>query len=272
VGIASKPALVLVAASDDDRRTRTVELIEASGHRVLEALDGLHALAAATRYLPDLTIADALLPRLAGAELLARLQHNPDTADIPLLVFGDAGPHGCRDTPVLRSLASDDDLLREMRLVLARRTANSAATVTLRRAIADIRATAGDAGEDDPISARARAHQLANGVEEAMISVLVADDDARYVEANAAICALSGYSRDELLAMTVWDLTPEDRAGYDRRMWERFRRDGRFEGSYRIRRRTGETVTIRCASSANVVPGLHVSTMAPPRLLEAIRS
>jgi PAS domain-containing protein len=72
--------------------------------------------------------------------------------------------------------------------------------------------------------------------------------------------------------MTVWDLTPDDRAGYDRRMWERFKRDGRFEGSYRIRRRTGETVTIRCASSANVVPGLHVSTMAPPRLLEAIRS
>jgi hypothetical protein len=55
-------------------------------------------------------------------------------------------------------------------------------------------------------------------------------------------------------------------------LWERFIRDGRFEGSYRIRRRTGETVTIRCAASANVSPGLHVSALAPARLLEVIRS
>jgi PAS domain S-box-containing protein len=102
--------------------------------------------------------------------------------------------------------------------------------------------------------------------------LLIADDDARDVEANAAICALSGYSRDELLEMSVVDLTLENRTKQDRRMWERFRRDGRFEGSYRIRRRTGEAVTIRCAASANVAPGLHVSTLAPVRLLDAIRS
>src|SRR3954453_23389868 len=66
--------------------------------------------------------------------------------------------------------------------------------------------------------------------------------------------------------------TPEQRAPQDRRLWERFIRDGRFEGSYRIRRRTVETVTIRCAASANVSPGLHVSALAPARLLEVIRS
>jgi PAS domain S-box-containing protein len=133
----------------------------------------------------------------------------------------------------------------------------------------DVRACADD---DSAAASRMRARQMANGVEESMISVLIADDDAPYAEANAAICALTGYSRAELLAMTIGDLTPEHRVGHDRRLWERFKRAGRSEGSYRIRRRSGESATIRCASSANVAPGLHVATLAPPRLLEVIRS
>jgi PAS domain S-box-containing protein len=102
--------------------------------------------------------------------------------------------------------------------------------------------------------------------------VLVADDSARYVEANTAICALTGYSREQLLQMSIWDLSAADVVQRGQRAWKRFLRDGRFEGSYRIRRSTGEYITIRCSSAANVVPGLHVSTMAPLRLLHVLRT
>lgn len=40
---------------------------ERAGHRVLEAVDGAHAVTAATRYVPDLLIADAVLPHLDTA-------------------------------------------------------------------------------------------------------------------------------------------------------------------------------------------------------------
>jgi PAS domain S-box-containing protein len=267
-----RSALVLVASSDTVRRAAIVAAAEQAGHRVLEAVDGLHAVTAAKRYVPDLLIADAVLPQLDGPQVATSLAENPDTADVSIvLVEGSAAPETSDVTGVVVT-ESIADVTREMARLRSRRTVVSDGIVTLRRALADVRASAGDHDDGDGGGIRVRARQIANSVEESMISVLVADDEARYVEANAAACALSGYSRDELLALTIWDLTPEQRVPQDRRLWDRFLRDGRFEGSYRIRRRTGETVTIRCAASANISPGLHVSALAPARLLEVIRS
>jgi len=139
----------------------------------------------------------------------------------------------------------------------------------LRRVLADIRANASEAADAATLSDRAR--QIASGTDESIISVLVADDNARYVEANAAVCALSGYTREQLLEMSIWDLSADEVIARGQRAWKRFLRDGRFEGNYRIKRSTGEHVTIQCSSAANVVPGLHVSTMASARLLHVLR-
>ena len=38
---------------------------------------------------------------------------------------------------------------------------------------------------------------------------LVADDRGRYIDCNAAACELVGYGREEILRMSVWDLTPQ---------------------------------------------------------------
>ena len=262
---------MLVASNDNARRAETVRAAEQNGYRVLEALDGLQAVTTATRYIPDLLIADVVLPQLDGMQLATTLKENPDTSDVVTILVGKL--EATTDVPDLQSVigASTKDIADMMATLLSRRTTASDGIVTLRRALADVRASANGPAVDGT-TALVRARQIANSVEELMISVLVADDDARYVEANAAACALSGYSREELLSMTIWDLTPEQRVPRDRRLWDRFKRDGRFEGSYRIRRRTGETVTIRCAASANVSPGLHVSALAPARLLEVIRS
>jgi PAS domain S-box-containing protein len=268
-----RSALVLVASSDNLRRAAIVRGAEQSGHRVLEAVDGLQAVTAATRYIPDLLIADAVLPQLDGTQVATTLKENPDTTDVVTILVGEIAAARDVADPSWAIVESTKDVANMMATLLSRRTTASDGIVTLRRALADVRASANDpAGDGDGATTLVRARQIANSVEELMISVLVADDDARYVEANAAACALSGYSREELLAMTIWDLTPEQRVPRDRRLWDRFKRDGRFEGSYRIRRRTGETVTIRCAASANVSPGLHVSALAPARLLEVIRS
>jgi PAS domain S-box-containing protein len=39
-------------------------------------------------------------------------------------------------------------------------------------------------------------------------AVLVADDDRRYVDANAAACALLGCSREQILSLKVEDVMP----------------------------------------------------------------
>src|SRR5262245_10868620 len=141
----------------------------------------------------------------------------------------------------------------------------------LRRALADIRARAQDTS-DAAATLSERARQITSTSDESMISVLIADDNARYVEANAAICALSGYSREQLLEMSIWDLSADEVIERGQRAWKKFLRYGWFEGAYRIRRSTGENVTIHCSSAANVLPGLHVATMASAKLLHVLRT
>ena len=266
-----RSALVLVAATCEGKRSRWVDAIEQMGHRVFEAIDGVHALALATRHVPDIIVADIVLAKLDGVQLVSRVASNRDLRDIPTILIGDSASDLQSHDEAHPVVRSDDDLVPHVCRIIGGRTAHTENLRTLRRALADIRAAAQD-GCDDAATLRDRARHIATGTDQAMISVLVANDDARYVEANSAICALTGYSRDELLEMSIWDLSAEEVVERGQRAWKRFLREGRFEGSYRIRRSTGEHVTIRCSSAANVVPGLHVSTMAPPKLLHALRT
>jgi PAS domain S-box-containing protein len=91
------------------------------------------------------------------------------------------------------------------------------------------------------------------------VPVLVADDAARYVAANEAASALTCYSMDELLTLSVNDLTPAPHGVDVPNLWMDFVRAGTQEGEYEIRRRDGSIVQVAYEAHANVAPGLHVS-------------
>lgn len=78
-----------VLAVDDEnniRRLMEVNLIRA-GYRVTMAADGEEALAAIRAERPDLVVSDVMMPKLDGFELLRRLQADPDTADLPVIML-----------------------------------------------------------------------------------------------------------------------------------------------------------------------------------------
>ena len=91
------------------------------------------------------------------------------------------------------------------------------------------------------------------------VPVLVADDAARYVAVNAAASDLTGYAEDELLALSVNDLTPVPHGVDFKRLWMDFVRTEQQQGQYEIRRRDGSIVLVTYVAYANVAPGLHVS-------------
>jgi two-component system, cell cycle response regulator DivK len=97
---------------------------------------------------------------------------------------------------------------------------------------------------------------------ERSVSVLVADNDARYVAVNEAAARLTGYTREELLASTVWDITPAPDLGDGRAAWHQFLRDREFDGLYRLKRKDGSTVWVHVVAVAHLVRGLHVSALA----------
>jgi signal transduction histidine kinase/GGDEF domain-containing protein len=107
------PARILVA--DDDALTRRImsDLLLEMGHEVIEAFDGPSALERATLVVPDLILADIVMPRLDGVELLRALRADPRLAGVPVLLVTSVLPR-----PVLQSCleAGADDVLSKDRL------------------------------------------------------------------------------------------------------------------------------------------------------------
>lgn len=112
-------------------------------------------------------------------------------------------------------------------------------------------------------AARERFQGLFANATDAMI---LADDDGVYIDANPAACTLTGYDYDELLGMSAWGLAattdvdgspPVDAAA----KWEHFLAAGDLAGEYASRRRDGRTVEVEYRRVANIVPGVHLSTL-----------
>ncbi len=62
-------------------------LLGYGGYRLLEAGNGVEALAMVQRERPDLVISDILMPNMDGREFVVRLSSDPATADIPVIFY-----------------------------------------------------------------------------------------------------------------------------------------------------------------------------------------
>lgn len=92
---------------------------------------------------------------------------------------------------------------------------------------------------------------LFEGVDE---GILVADEQGRYRAANAAACALLGYSREELLQMRAYDLLADSStllAPYYRELLHA----GGFRAEFDLRHRDGGIIPVELTTSAITVNG-----------------
>lgn len=73
------------------------------------------------------------------------------------------------------------------------------------------------------------------------------DSSRRYVAANGPACKLLGYSREELLQLTIDDVSFPSGAHVSP-MFTRFLEDGSMCGIFALRRKSGEGIMIRFES------------------------
>jgi len=78
---------VLVAEDDDSMREMLCRGLEREGWRVLEALDGRHALAHFESARPDLILLDLVMPHMDGFEFVERIRALPEGRDVPIVVL-----------------------------------------------------------------------------------------------------------------------------------------------------------------------------------------
>lgn len=81
------PSTILIV--DDSRTVRTMvrQALEADQHQVVEATDGVAALAALDTGPADLVITDVNMPEMDGLRLVRALRDRPDYRFIPILVL-----------------------------------------------------------------------------------------------------------------------------------------------------------------------------------------
>src|SRR3982751_3828031 len=79
---------------------------------------------------------------------------------------------------------------------------------------------------------RERAEIVFSHLKRIKAAALVADNRGRYILVNESSARLTGYSADELLRLSVWDLTPIGSQAEGRRLWQAFVAAGRQSGDY----------------------------------------
>lgn len=85
----------LVVEDDLDLRESLVGILRDAGHDIVDAADGLEALAKLKTRSFDVLITDIDMPRMTGLELAAAVQHDAATSDLPI-VFVTAYPEQAR--------------------------------------------------------------------------------------------------------------------------------------------------------------------------------
>lgn len=91
--------------------------------------------------------------------------------------------------------------------------------------------------------------------------ILLVDMHAMHVDANPALCELLGYSREEMLRMSLWDDVAPDLLQELRELWRKFLALGRLEGEFTCRRKDGTTVEVEYRAVAHFIPNLHLCTV-----------
>lgn len=85
--LAGRPRSVLLVEDDADVRVLLSRHLRAAGYSVIEAADGVEALAAAAEQQPGLVLMDIRMPRMGGVEALRRLREAAATRETPVVMM-----------------------------------------------------------------------------------------------------------------------------------------------------------------------------------------
>jgi PAS domain S-box-containing protein len=94
-------------------------------------------------------------------------------------------------------------------------------------------------------------------------SMLIADDQRRWVTGNAAACDLLGITQEEISWHTMDEFVPPDAREKLDEAWEQFLVNGAAEGWYRLLIPARGRVPVEFSATANVLPSRHLSVFLP---------
>lgn len=79
----------LILVVDDEKQIQRIAFrdLEGLGYGVILARNGMEGLELAKKYMPDLILSDALMPKMDGREMCKRIKTDPETAKIKVVIM-----------------------------------------------------------------------------------------------------------------------------------------------------------------------------------------
>ncbi len=116
---------ILVVDDDPNMRVLLRQMLGLRGFDVVEAEDGLDALAKVEEVEPDVVVLDVMMPDMDGITVCKRLRQQPKTATLPIIMLsGKVNPEAVKEgltagaNNYLRKPVSLTDLIESIREVL----------------------------------------------------------------------------------------------------------------------------------------------------------
>jgi PAS domain S-box-containing protein len=190
---------VLVADDNADMRQYLGRLL-GGAYEVEEAVDGKVALAIVRARLPDLILADVMMPELDGFGLLRELRADPRTRAVPLVLVSARAGEESRVEGL--AAGADDYLVKPFsgRELLAR--------VSAHLEMARIRREAARREDNLRAEARRAQEQAATILESITDGFIALDRDWRFTHVNAEAERIGGIPREDLIGKDHWELFP----------------------------------------------------------------
>jgi PAS domain S-box-containing protein len=201
----SAPRILL--ADDNGDMRRYLQRLLAVKYEVEALGDGEAAIAAARENLPDLVVADVMMPRLDGFGLLHALRSDPRTRDIPLIMLSARAGEESRVEGL--EAGADDYLIKPFsaRELLARVSARLEIVKANRAIVARERELAREQALRK--SAEEAEKSISTVLESVTDGFVALDQNWRYTYVNHAALEGLGRRREELLGRNLWKVYPE---------------------------------------------------------------
>jgi PAS domain S-box-containing protein len=253
---------VLLVEPRDETRLLYTCLFEEAGYAVYGVSDGTAAIGVARQRLPDIVVILTGGRGAEGFEILRRLREDPLTSSIPSVVVTSLlrfdAPVCARASGavlVLENSTGPETLLAEVEDLILTGPRERAVIRRLRRSLLTLHELAKRFRPEESAQEQMRAL-----IDRLQVAILALDEQGRYVAASRGASALTGYSRAELLRMSVSDSEFASNPLLSR-CWREYLTNQQSGAGTTIRDKRGNIVNVQTAF-ATLGPGLHAAVFA----------
>jgi PAS domain S-box-containing protein len=237
------PPRILVVDDTPDLLELFSTVLGQTGYEVLRAENAAECLRIVHAVLPDLVLLDVMLPDLSGIEVCRRIKADPATAG--MLVIHVSGMRTSGDNAAEGLEAGADGYLVK--------------PVEPRELVAHVNALLRLKETEQAL--KQSEEQFETAFDNALDAMLIADDQANYVDANPAACELFGVARDEMLKRNLSDFVEPVQRPAIEKVWQTFIAEGEQQGYFRLYRPDGAIRDLEYRAKANFLPHRHLSIL-----------